>query len=999
MRRVVTVFCIVVCCLAMDTLWAQTPVSIPDATLKQLIEDELWVMDPTDLDMLTLTELSCVSKGIQSISGLEYAVNLQKLSIRYNYVSDLSPLTGLTKLKYLDQAENEIQDISPLANLVNLTHLDLHENNVSDVSPLSNLVNLQTLVLRQNKISDISALSGLTKLTRFETCTNPISDISALSQMVNITNLNLLNNWVSDITPLRDMVYMKDLNLQDNRISDISPLLNMTSLERINLKGNLLNQLAYTDHLQQIRANNPNAYLEYDLNTATVQNVSASDALYQHKIRITWQAYAFGPDYTSYYKIYRSESLHGTKVAISDWQESIIYDDTAVEPDMVYYYFVQAATSDQGVNAVAYSNSDSGYTSQSAAGSETQTPVVIPDAALKQLIEAVLWISDPTIADMLNLIELNGSSQGIQNLQGLEYAVHLKKLILKNNHVTDLSPLKDLTELQHLDLVGNDIEDINDLASLTELTYLDMQGTGLEDLSPLLSMSSLGYLNLTGNTLNQLAYSEHLYKIKANNPYVYLKYSPNSAGILHVSASDATYTDKVRITWQTLANGPEYTSYYKVYRSDTHNGFKEAISTWQDSAWFDDMTAQPDVLYYYSIQTATSDQGVNSGQISGSDTGYISSDPVLTVTSTVGGNVVIPGEGAHQFTEGSLVTAFAESSDLTLFAFSHWTGTACDAGLIADVNAMIVDFVVDGDYTLHAHFVSLMDTLYVDVNHVADANENGTLEKPFSSIQDAVDVCVQGGSVKVAPGTYWEAVDLQDKSIRLLGFDVNDPNMTGYPIIDANESGPVLSITQGQDPNCLISGFIFTRGPQAMDIQNSSPTITHCIMAGNGLGDPNSAAVTCENSSAILNHCTITDNNGGVALINSDIQLKNSIVWGNAVSDLLLISESTPIIHYTNTQGPWMEEQGVINTDPLFVQTGYWQEQDGVSEWVLGDYHLQSQTGRWDSNLQTWITDNMTSPCIDSGDPLDLPDLEPAPNGLIVNMGAYGNTAHASKSR
>jgi len=40
----------------------------------------------------------------------------------------------------------------------------------------------------------------------------------------------------------------------------------------------------------------------------------------------------------------------------------------------------------------------------------------------------------------------------------------------------------------------------------------------------------------------------------------------------------------------------------------------------------------------------------------------------------------------------------------------------------------------------------------------------------------------------------------------------------------------------------------------------------------------------------------------------------------------------------------------------------------------------------------------VTSPCIDAGDPNSPIGYEPFPNGGIINMGAYGGTAQASKS-
>ena len=71
---------------------------------------------------------------------------------------------------------------------------------------------------------------------------------------------------------------------------------------------------------------------------------------------------------------------------------------------------------------------------------------------------------------------------------------------------------------------------------------------------------------------------------------------------------------------------------------------------------------------------------------------------------------------------------------------------------------------------------------------------------------------------------------------------------------------------------------------------------------------------------------------------------------------------------------------------------------DDFWEWVDGDYHLKSQAGRWDPIGQTWVLDEVTSPCIDAGDPTSEVGDEPLPNGGRVNMGAYGGTTEASRS-
>jgi hypothetical protein len=63
-----------------------------------------------------------------------------------------------------------------------------------------------------------------------------------------------------------------------------------------------------------------------------------------------------------------------------------------------------------------------------------------------------------------------------------------------------------------------------------------------------------------------------------------------------------------------------------------------------------------------------------------------------------------------------------------------------------------------------------------------------------------------------------------------------------------------------------------------------------------------------------------------------------------------------------------------------------------------GDYHLLSERGRYRATTDEWILDEVTSPCVDGGDPSVNPSNERMPNGGRINMGAYGNTAYASMS-
>lgn len=113
----------------------------------------------------------------------------------------------------------------------------------------------------------------------------------------------------------------------------------------------------------------------------------------------------------------------------------------------------------------------------------------------------------------------------------------------------------------------------------------------------------------------------------------------------------------------------------------------------------------------------------------------------------------------------------------------------------------------------------------------------------------------------------------------------------------------------------------------------------------------------------------ITNNSGyGINVLAGNITHSYNNVWGNTLGS------------YNNaTAGT-----GDICSDPLFVDS------------ATADFHLKSTGGH--KNGSTWVYDDVTSPCIDAGDPSSDYSNEPAPNGQRLNIGAYGNTEEASKS-
>ncbi len=58
----------------------------------------------------------------------------------------------------------------------------------------------------------------------------------------------------------------------------------------------------------------------------------------------------------------------------------------------------------------------------------------------------------------------------------------------------------------------------------------------------------------------------------------------------------------------------------------------------------------------------------------------------------------------------------------------------------------------------------------------------------------------------------------------------------------------------------------------------------------------------------------------------------------------------------------------------------------------------RSQRGRYWPEHDVWVLDQVTSPCVDAGDPAADFSCEPTPNGGRLNIGAHGGTAYAEMS-
>ncbi|MEM6430345.1 MAG: leucine-rich repeat domain-containing protein [Deinococcota bacterium] len=164
---------------------ANEPAQLADPNLAEAIADEVGksVSELTKVDLESLVFLDASYYEIDSISGLEAAVNLINLDLSGNNFSDLSPLPFLKSLETLNLESNgDINDLRPLADLTNLITLGLGDNSIVNLQPLAGLDNLEVLSLYSNFLEDISPLASLASLSVLDLEYNFISDLTPLLQ-------------------------------------------------------------------------------------------------------------------------------------------------------------------------------------------------------------------------------------------------------------------------------------------------------------------------------------------------------------------------------------------------------------------------------------------------------------------------------------------------------------------------------------------------------------------------------------------------------------------------------------------------------------------------------------------------------------------------------------------------------------------------------------------------------------------------------------------------
>ncbi|WP_079914592.1 stalk domain-containing protein [Paenibacillus sp. 32352] len=215
---------------------------IEDPVLEQAIKKQLNLDESEELTeeaLLELTSLYPQEEGkVQSLKGLEHALNLKSLYAPNQEIKDLSPLKQLTEIKILGLEHNQIENVCPLASLYQLQQLVISDNQISSIDCLAQNSHLTDLLIGNNQIEDITALAHL-PLKWLSLSGNQIKDVQALEDHPTLQLVFLNNNQVQDIRPLASIKMLTTLYIENNPLHDEGKNI----LDELRRQGVTINQM------------------------------------------------------------------------------------------------------------------------------------------------------------------------------------------------------------------------------------------------------------------------------------------------------------------------------------------------------------------------------------------------------------------------------------------------------------------------------------------------------------------------------------------------------------------------------------------------------------------------------------------------------------------------------------------------------------------------------------------------------------------------------------
>ena len=549
-------------------------VYFPDANLRAAINDALGrershSVIPADLE--SLTYLYAAGYGVADLEGLQYGINLDRLSLGHNPITNIEILHHLTDLKELSLGNTSVSDYSPLSYLTNLSVLGLNGANISNISFLDNLNGLTMLSINNSNLSNLGPLEDMEYLSYLNLADNKISSIESLRGLPRLKELDLIGNQVSSISALEDVPTLETLWLYFNQITSIAPLENCHNLYAIWADFNQITSLEpITGLTSLVNASFARNQIEHIPDLSELTSLQRLD-LFGNNIAGFWLDTQF-PEHLKILNL--SSNPLGTF--------SFIYGIAALHLDSVEVMGLANCGLTSGfdidelpdVKEIYLSGnqleSDDLYALVGGQSSPIDPPPINTMDVADNLIDSISTLANwtritsggvlnvssnflditPGSDDMADINVLKNKGVSVtydpqkvlldlpdDNLEAaVKAALHrslgyiltsdfnaLTYLAANNANITNLSGLEKFPNLQTLVLANNQISDISPLTGLTKLMYLYLNDNQIVNIPPLSGLTKLNSVTLANNQIDNitaLAGLPNLYFLYLDNNHV-----------------------------------------------------------------------------------------------------------------------------------------------------------------------------------------------------------------------------------------------------------------------------------------------------------------------------------------------------------------------------------------------------------------------------------------------------------------------------------------------
>ncbi|WP_197218024.1 leucine-rich repeat domain-containing protein [Cytobacillus firmus] len=439
--------------------------AIADENLLLAIREELGLeRELYKSDLERLRSLAAPNMNIESLEGLEDAVNLDHLVIYGNQIQDLTPLAGLKKLIILDIGDNPITEASALTNLLNVANLDLSYTDINDFTFLKDLAKLQVVYLYGNLQIEEHAPS--------------LAVVEALE--------------AKGVEVYHD--------LQENVNLEIYPT--VVSESRIGLEWGYWSEDeeddSYPDQYVFI-FDGKEEELSGDITSKTIENLKP-DTTYSFKVKAYENGKLIG---RAALDVTTKKPPSGKVITFKDKNlEKAIKDSLGIDRDVQESDLIDLTNLDLGAASI-----------KDLSGIEKAV----------NLESLSLWgneISDLTpLSSLVKLTELDLDENPISSLKPLAPLKNLTTLFLSNTNIKDYSPLNQLVNLNYLFMSSNGLTSIPNLSELTKLEYLVLDDNSLTDLKGIESLKNLQVLEVSHNPVSDLSALSSLNLMALNIAY------------------------------------------------------------------------------------------------------------------------------------------------------------------------------------------------------------------------------------------------------------------------------------------------------------------------------------------------------------------------------------------------------------------------------------------------------------------------------------------------